>query len=164
MSRVRKGVTSDGKRSTPHEESGSDSNGEIFVAKPMATIAEKFSGLDKRLGEMNRRLTRLEQSRSADEAGVQVSKSRSPPRLGERRYPSLNSSNTKGHRRLCRNSSLTNSSNINGRRRRTCHCYSINHFNRRPSRRCCTNSNGCPYRPTDQDFTTNPLRVQEQGI
>ena len=38
-------------------------------------FGEKFSGLDKRLDEMNGRLTQKEQSRSAGKAGVQEEKS-----------------------------------------------------------------------------------------
>ena len=82
MSRVRKVVASEGKGATPQKESGSDSKGndtklEQMIEKLMvnmeemkSSFEEKISGLDKRLGEMNGRLTKLEQSRSAGEAGV----------------------------------------------------------------------------------------------
>ena len=73
MSRVRKVVASEGKGSTPQKASESDSQGndsklELMMAKFMANMdeklqqmdtrfGEKFSGIDKRLDEINGRLT-----------------------------------------------------------------------------------------------------------
>ena len=70
MTRAKKGVTSEGKGATPQEDTESDSSSKQ-LAKTAAMMEEKCLGFDKRLDVINRRLERLDQARSAGQAGVQ---------------------------------------------------------------------------------------------
>ena len=70
MSRLGKGVASEGKGATSQEESGIDSNVEPMMAKFMAMMEEKFSGYYKRFDEINGRLERMAKTRSAAQAEV----------------------------------------------------------------------------------------------
>ena len=65
MSRLGKGVASEGKCATSQEESGIDSKVEPMMAKFMAMMEEKFSGYYKRFDEINERLEGMAKTRSA---------------------------------------------------------------------------------------------------
>ena len=146
-------------------------------------FGEKFSGLDKRLDEMNGRLTQKEQSRSAGKAGVQEEKSgEQVTSATEAGREEISQSEQQQHQGP--SSSPQSEQQIHHHHQQqqqqqhqwpsSSYLSLLQHQPPQPSSQAPSliNSNGCPSRPIDQFptipdlrlvLTINPFRVQELG-